>query len=204
VRCSSQRDKRWISFYAADIARGPDGKWWVLGDRTQAPSGVGYALENRLILARTFPSLYRDMNVRRLASFFREFRNNLAAMASRSDPRICLLTPGPWSETYSEHVYLARYLGFLLAEGEDLVVSDGKLHVRTVAGLRRADVLWRRVDADWCDAAGRKRRFAYRRARILRNDQKRRRSRLPICRGRALLRSRAMIEALCPRSRNIF
>ena len=145
------RDKRWISFYAADIARGPDGKWWILGDRTQAPSGVGYALENRLILARTFPSLYRDMNVRRLASFFREFRNNLAAMASRSDPRICLLTPGPWSETYSEHVYLARYLGFLLAEGEDLVVSDGKLHVRTVAGLKRADVLWRRVDADWCD-----------------------------------------------------
>ncbi|MFM8860314.1 MAG: circularly permuted type 2 ATP-grasp protein, partial [Methylocystis sp.] len=71
------KDKRWISFYAADIARGPDGKWWVLGDRTQAPSGVGYALENRLILARTFPSLYRDMNVRRLASFFREFRNNL-------------------------------------------------------------------------------------------------------------------------------
>ena len=145
------RAKRWISFYAADIGRGPDGKWWVLGDRAQAPAGVGYALENRLILARTFPSLYRDMNVRRLAPFFRDFRNSLAAAAMRSDPRICLFTPGPWSETYSEQVYLARYLGFLLAEGEDLVVNEGKLYVRTVAGLKRVDVVWRRVNSDWCD-----------------------------------------------------
>ena len=68
-----------------------------------------------------------------------------------NDPRICLLTPGPYSQTYFEHAYLARYLGFLLVEGEDLVVSDGKVFVRTIAGLRRADALWRRVDADWCD-----------------------------------------------------
>ena len=72
-------------------------------------------------------------------------------MLFRSDPRICLLTPGPYSQTYFEHAYLARYLGFLLVEGEDLVVSDGKVFVRTIAGLRRADALWRRVDADWCD-----------------------------------------------------
>lgn len=141
----------WLRFYAVDIGRGPDGKWWVLGDRAQAPSGAGYALENRLILARAFPSLYREMKVRRLAGFFRDFRAGLAAAATRGDPRICLMTPGPWSETYSEQVYLARYLGFLLVEGEDLATSEGKLHVRTVAGLKRVDVVWRRVDADWLD-----------------------------------------------------
>ena len=142
---------RWLRFYAADIGRGPDGKWWVLGDRAQAPSGAGYALENRLVLSLAFPSLYRDMNVERLAPFFREFRASISRAAQRVDPRICLLTPGPWSETYSEQVHLARYLGLTLVEGEDLVMSDGKLHVRTIAGLKRADVIWRRVDADWCD-----------------------------------------------------
>jgi uncharacterized circularly permuted ATP-grasp superfamily protein/uncharacterized alpha-E superfamily protein len=144
-------DGRWLRFYAAEIARGPDGAWRVLGDRAQAPSGAGYALENRLIMARAVPSLFRDMNVRRLAPFFRDFRAGLASAAQRADPRICLLTPGPFSETYAEQVNLARYLGLLLVEGEDLLASDGKLYVRTIAGLKRADVLWRRVDADWCD-----------------------------------------------------
>lgn len=142
---------RWLRFYAADIGRGPDGRWWILGDRAQAPSGAGYALENRLVLARTFPRLYRDMKIERLAPFFRDFRAGLAKAAQQKDPRICLLTPGPFSETYSEQVNLARYLGLLLVEGEDLVASDGKLHVRTIAGLKRVDVIWRRVDADWCD-----------------------------------------------------
>jgi uncharacterized circularly permuted ATP-grasp superfamily protein/uncharacterized alpha-E superfamily protein len=142
---------RWLRFYAAEIARGPDGAWRVLGDRAQAPSGAGYALENRLIMARAVPSLFRDMKVRRLAPFFRDFRAGLASCAQRADPRICLLTPGPFSETYAEQVNLARYLGLLLVEGEDLVANDGKLYVRTIAGLKRADVLWRRVDADWCD-----------------------------------------------------
>jgi len=142
---------RWLRFYAADLGRGPDGAWRVLGDRAQAPSGAGYALENRLVLSRALPSLYRDMNVERLAPFFRDFRASISRAAQRVDPRICLLTPGPWSETYSEQVNLARYLGLTLVEGEDLVMSGGKLHVRTIAGLKRADVIWRRVDADWCD-----------------------------------------------------
>lgn len=142
---------RWLRFYAADLGRGPDGDWRVLGDRAQAPSGAGYALENRLVLSRALPSLFRDMNVERLAPFFREFRASISHVAQRIEPRICLLTPGPWSDTYSEQVHLARYLGFTLVEGEDLVASDGKLHVRTIAGLKRADVIWRRVDADWCD-----------------------------------------------------
>ena len=142
---------RWLRLYAADIGRGPDGRWWVLGDRTQAPSGSGYALENRLVVSQAFPSLYSEMNVERLAPFFREFRAGLRDSAQRSGPRICILTPGPWSQTYFEQAYLARYLGFLLVEGGDLVARDGHIFVRTIAGLKRADVLWRHVDADWCD-----------------------------------------------------
>ena len=142
---------RFLQFYAADLARGPDGRWWVLDDRTQAPSGVGYALENRLVLSRAFPNIYNSMNVRRLAPFFDDMRRGLAAGADRNDPRICLLTPGSFSETYFEQAHLARYLGFLLVEGDDLVVRNGRVYVRTIAGLKRADVILRRVDADFID-----------------------------------------------------
>jgi uncharacterized circularly permuted ATP-grasp superfamily protein/uncharacterized alpha-E superfamily protein len=142
---------RFLNLYACDLGRGPDGRWWVLSDRSQAPSGMGYALENRLVSSRAFPELYRQMNVERLAPFFREFKNGLTASAERSEPRICLLTPGPFSETYFEQAHLARYLGFLLVEGADLVVRDGVAHVRTIAGLKRADVIWRRIDADFAD-----------------------------------------------------
>ena len=142
---------KWMRFYAADIGRGPDGRWWVLSDRAQAPSGAGHALENRVVFSRAFANLYRDLNVDRLAGFFREFRAGLVASASRSEPRICLLTPGPYSQTYYEQAYLARYLGFLLVEGGDLVVRDDRVHVRTIAGLKRADVLWRRIDSEWLD-----------------------------------------------------
>ncbi len=142
---------RHLSLYAADLGRGPDGRWWVLGDRGQAPSGAGYALENRLVLSRALPLLYNEMNVERLAPFFQAFRAGLRIGASRSEPRICLLTPGPLSETYFEQAYLARYLGFLLVEGDDLLMREGRVHVRTIAGLKRADVIWRRVDGDFTD-----------------------------------------------------
>jgi uncharacterized circularly permuted ATP-grasp superfamily protein/uncharacterized alpha-E superfamily protein len=142
---------RFLQLYAVDLGRGPDGRWWVLDDRTQAPSGAGYALENRLVLSRAYPNLYNAMNVQRLAPFFDSFRQGLAASAGRSEPRICLLTPGPHSETYFEQAHLARYLGFLLVEGADLVARDGKVYVRTIAGLKRADVILRRVDADFID-----------------------------------------------------
>jgi uncharacterized circularly permuted ATP-grasp superfamily protein/uncharacterized alpha-E superfamily protein len=145
------RRGRYLSLYAADIGRGPDGQWWVLNDRAQAPSGLGYALENRLNLSRAFQNIYREMNVRRLAPFFQEFQAGLAALASRSEPRICLHTPGPYSETYYEQAYLARYLGFVLVEGADLVARDGLVHIRTIAGLKRADVIWRRIDSDFAD-----------------------------------------------------
>ena len=142
---------RHMQIYAADLGRGPDGRWWVLDDRTQAPSGAGYALESRLVLSRAYPNIYNAMNVQRLAPFFDGMRRGLAAAASRSDPRICLLTPGPFSETYFEQSHLARYLGFLLVEGDDLIARDGLLYVRTIAGLKRADVVLRRVDAEFVD-----------------------------------------------------
>src|SRR6201989_2344651 len=142
---------RYLNFYAADIGRGPDGRWWVLNDRTQAPSGAGYALENRLVLSRAFSNLYKSLNVERVAPFFEAFRDSLRASADRDEPRIGLLTPGAFSETYFEHATLARYLGFLLVEGDDLAVSGDRIHIRTVAGLKRLDVLLRRVDANYLD-----------------------------------------------------
>ena len=142
---------RYLQLYAADLGRGPDGRWWVLGDRTQAPSGIGYALENRLVVSRAFPNLYNTANVERLAPFFNALRENLAGSADRVDPRIALLTPGPYSQTYFEQAHIARYLGLLLLEGEDLVVRDGRVYVRTIAGLKRVDVILRRVDADYLD-----------------------------------------------------
>jgi uncharacterized circularly permuted ATP-grasp superfamily protein/uncharacterized alpha-E superfamily protein len=140
-----------IQLYAADLGRGPDGRWWVLSDRTQAPSGAGYALENRLAIGRAFPDMFRTMNVERLAAFFQSLRAGLVSRSRRIEPRICLLTPGPLNESYFEQAYLARYLGFLLVEGGDLVMRDGLVHVRTIAGFKRADVIWRRIDGDFAD-----------------------------------------------------
>ncbi len=151
LRGVKPRGGRWLQVYAADLGRGPDGRWWVLGDRTQAPSGAGYELENRLVISRAFPGLYNAMNVERLAPFFEAMRRGLSSAAGRSDPRIALLSPGPFSETYFEQAHLARYLGFLLVEGDDLVVRDGLAYVRTIAGLKRIDVIMRRVDADFID-----------------------------------------------------
>jgi uncharacterized circularly permuted ATP-grasp superfamily protein/uncharacterized alpha-E superfamily protein len=140
-----------LRFYAVDIGRGADGRWWVLGDRAQAPSGAGYAIENRLALSRAIPDIYRTTRVERVAPFFQAFQAELAALSRQDDAHICLLTPGPMSETYFEHAYLARYLGFLLVEGEDLSVRDDGVFVRTVSGLQRTEVLLRRIDADFAD-----------------------------------------------------
>jgi uncharacterized circularly permuted ATP-grasp superfamily protein/uncharacterized alpha-E superfamily protein len=142
---------RHLHFYAADLARGPDGAWRVLADRTQAPSGAGHALENRLVMARALPEVYGALDVERVASFFQAFRDGLAAAATRAEPRIGLMTSGPYSDTYVEQAVLARYLGFSLVEGDDLLVRDRLVFIRTVAGLKRVDVLWRRVDGDFVD-----------------------------------------------------
>ncbi|MFH1516958.1 MAG: circularly permuted type 2 ATP-grasp protein, partial [Pseudomonadota bacterium] len=140
-----------LHFLSFEIGRGPDGGWWVLGDRTQAPSGAGYALENRVASARSYSGFFSGANVERLAGFFRAFRDGLNALRREDGSRAGILTPGPMNETYFEHAYIARYLGMMLLEGDDLTVDDGRLMVRTVSGLKPISVLWRRLDAVWAD-----------------------------------------------------
>ncbi len=138
---------------AYDLARDGDGRCWVMTDHAQAPSGAGYALENRTVVSRVFPSLYREARVHRLAPFFRTLRTALqgVAPASATDPRIVVLTPGPWSETAFEHAYLASYLGYPLVEGGDLTVREGRLWLRSLGHLEQVDVVLRRVDSWFCD-----------------------------------------------------
>lgn len=141
----------YLHFCAFELGRGPDGSWWVLGDRTQAPSGAGFALENRVATTRALSEIYASLNINRLAGFFRGFRDALFNQAQRDGGRVGILTPGQLNETYFEHAYIARYLGLMLLEGEDLVVEDGQVMVRTVAGLKPVSVLWRRLDASFAD-----------------------------------------------------
>jgi uncharacterized circularly permuted ATP-grasp superfamily protein/uncharacterized alpha-E superfamily protein len=142
-----------IHLHASDLARSAKGEWWVLSDRTQAPSGGGYALENRMVLSRVFPEQFREQHIRRLAPFFRLVRDNLRALAlrNRDNPNVVLLTPGPFNETYFEHAYLARYLGITLVEGGDLTVRGRCVYIKTLAGLQPVDVILRRVDDWFCD-----------------------------------------------------
>ncbi len=142
----------WLHSYSADIARSPDGNWWVLADRTQAPSGSGYALENRLVSLRVLPDVFRAGNVQRLAPFFQAYKDTLRALApKRENPRIVLLTPGPFNETWFEHAFLARYLGFTLVEGDDLTVRNNNVYLKTLGGLLPVDVIVRRQDDNFCD-----------------------------------------------------
>ncbi len=141
----------YLHMLAVDLARSPDGTWWVLADRAQAPSGSGYALENRTIVSDVLPDLFRTSNVLRLAPFFRAQREVLSGLSDRDSPRIVLLTPGPHNETYFEHSYLSRYLGFTLVEGADLTVRDRRVFLKTIDGLEQVDVILRRVDDSYCD-----------------------------------------------------
>lgn len=139
--------------YAADIGRSPDGQWWVITDRTQAPSGKGYALENRLVSARTLPNVFSQCDVRHLNRFFQTRRDAVLDLApgSRSTPRVVVLTPGPYNETYFEHSYLAKHWGFPLVEGADLTVRDDRVFLKTLSGLEPVDVIIRRQDDSYCD-----------------------------------------------------
>jgi uncharacterized circularly permuted ATP-grasp superfamily protein/uncharacterized alpha-E superfamily protein len=135
-----------LHFVAVDLCRGPAGEWRVLADHLRAPVGAGYALENRLAAARTLGGLQGRLNIARHAPFFAALREGLAAACRRAEPRIGLLTPGRLNQSYAEQAHLARYLGFLLVEGADLAAIEDKLYVRTIAGLKRVDALWRRTD----------------------------------------------------------
>ncbi|HUY32307.1 MAG TPA: circularly permuted type 2 ATP-grasp protein [Pirellulales bacterium] len=143
----------YLHLYAAHLARTPSGAWRVLADRTQAPSGAGYAVENRIVISQMLPGMFHDCQVQRLASFFIRVRETLQGLAThrREQPRIVLLTPGPLSPTYFEDAYLARYLGYTLVEGGDLTARDSHVFLKTLGGLLPVDVILRRVQDDACD-----------------------------------------------------
>ncbi len=142
-----------VHLVAFDLARDPDGRWRVVNTRTQAPSGAGYALENRATIPRVFPGAFRDLNVLPLAPFFDAFRRAVTSMAPCDDgsPHVVLLTPGPYNETYFEHSYLAKHLGFALVEGADLMVRDDRVFLKTISGLRQVHAVVRRLDDTFCD-----------------------------------------------------
>jgi uncharacterized circularly permuted ATP-grasp superfamily protein/uncharacterized alpha-E superfamily protein len=171
-----------LHIVAFDLGRGPDGRWSVVSQRTQAPSGLGYALENRLTISRLFPEAFSDLRIQHLAASYRRLVDMLETLVQRegntmfdqpaprdltessivhrmqsSDegrehvPRIVLLTPGPYNETYFEQAYLARYLGLPLVEGSDLTVRDERVYLKTMRGLERVHGILRRLDDDFCD-----------------------------------------------------
>lgn len=146
------KGRNWLHVYAADLARAPDGRWWVLADRTQAPSGAGYALENREIVEQVLPESIRDLGVRRVHGFFGDLRASALGHADAGEsPLAVILTPGPFNETYFEHAFLARQLGLPLVEGQDLTVRADTVYMKTLAGLRRVHAILRRLDDDYCD-----------------------------------------------------
>ncbi len=143
---------RHLHILAFDLARGPDGNWWVVSQRTQAPSGLGYLLENRLAVSRLFPQAFENLKVQRLGGSYRALMDSLQCMSPLgSDAHIALLTPGPYNETYFEHAYLARYLGITLVEGGDLIVRDARLFLKTLRGLVPVHVLIKRLDDQFLD-----------------------------------------------------
>ena len=143
-------DRR-LHYYAADVGRGADGRWWVLKDRCESPVGGGFALENRIALRNCLPDEFIAVRVRQLAGFFQSVHDGLATVTDSADPRVIVLTSGPAAPGYFAHSYLARYQGYVLAEGPDLTVRDDRVFLKTLEGLRPVDVIIRRVEAASCD-----------------------------------------------------
>jgi len=146
-------DRTLLHNYAVDLMRQPDGRWIVLSDRAQLAAGLGYALENRRVQARTLPEVFRGRHVLQLRPFFDRWQSALQSLAKthRDNPHVALLSPGPDDEAYFEHVYLARELGLTLVEGADLTLRDRKVMLKTLEGLQPVDVMLRRVESAFCD-----------------------------------------------------
>lgn len=142
----------WLPVYAVDLARAADGRWWVLADRTQTPSGAGYALENRQIMGRVLPEAMQQLRPPPLLDFFAALRDHLLSIAPPDEPALAVvLTPGHLNETYFEHAYIARRLGLPLVEGHDLTVRGDTVFLKTLSGLHRVHGILRRLDDDYCD-----------------------------------------------------
>ncbi|WP_405604978.1 circularly permuted type 2 ATP-grasp protein [Polaribacter sp. Asnod1-A03] len=142
-----------LLIHSADLARGPDGRMWVVNDRTEAPSGMGYSLENRFSIRRSAPDLSRNIHVEQPFSFFKDYHQLLidSAPVKKDNTTIVILTPGPHNETYFEHAYLSSYLGYPLVKGNDLVVRNNKVYIKTLKELIQVDVILRRVDGAYTD-----------------------------------------------------
>ncbi|WP_194767474.1 circularly permuted type 2 ATP-grasp protein [Tamlana sp. I1] len=142
-----------LLIHAVDLARGPDGRMWVVNDRTQAPSGMGYALENRFSKSKVIPEIFDNIHVTQPSEFFKDFNQLLlkAAPGNKENPNVVILTPGPHNETYFEHAYLSTFLGYPLVKGNDLVVRNGKVWMKSLKGLKQVDVILRRVDDAFMD-----------------------------------------------------
>jgi uncharacterized circularly permuted ATP-grasp superfamily protein/uncharacterized alpha-E superfamily protein len=140
-----------VHLYSVDVARASDGSWVVHASRADAPTGLGYALENRVVVSQTFPELFGELGVQRMATFFRHYRDAVVGLGRGASGHAVLLTPGSYNEAYFEHAYLARYLGLELVEGDDLSVRDGIVYLRTLGGLERVSVIFRRLDSDFTD-----------------------------------------------------
>lgn len=147
-----KHDKQLLN-YAVDLARGPDGKMWLLDNRTQAPSGAGYALENRIVMSKAIPELNTKTYRSRLSPYFTQLQQTVDTLDANNNenPNVVFLTPGPGNETYFEHVYLSSYLGYTLVQGNDLLVRDGFVWLKSIDQLERVDVIIKRLDDEWCD-----------------------------------------------------
>jgi uncharacterized circularly permuted ATP-grasp superfamily protein/uncharacterized alpha-E superfamily protein len=153
LRFVTSRNAPPLHFYAGDLVRTPAGSWRVLADRTQAPGGIGYALRHRAVIARSFPEAFRNTAVHRLQPTIDVWQSSLQSIGAAFDesPGIVLLTPGPHSRFYPEHVLLSAELGINLAQGSDLTVREGMVYLKTLNGLARVHVIYRRVDGEYCD-----------------------------------------------------
>ncbi|WP_037914524.1 circularly permuted type 2 ATP-grasp protein [Sulfitobacter sp. 20_GPM-1509m] len=145
------KSEPFLNFLSFEIGRGPDGKWWVISDLVESPTTTGFAIENRVALTRVFPNFFSNANVHRIAGFFQAIQQRLFDLRGKGTGQIAMLSPGPMHQHYAEHAYLARYLGLLLVEGEDLIVTEGQAMVRTVSGPKPLSLLWNRVPAAMID-----------------------------------------------------
>jgi uncharacterized circularly permuted ATP-grasp superfamily protein len=143
----------YIAICGTDLIRLENGEFVVLEDNLRVPSGVSYMLTNRRVMKRIFPQLFRSYNVRPIEQYTQLLLGTLRSLApeGRPEPNIVLLSPGVFNSAYFEHAYLARQMGIELVEGRDLVVHDNVIYMRTTSGLRRVDVIYRRVDDDYID-----------------------------------------------------
>ena len=147
-----QKEFHQLLIYTCDIARGPDGKMWLLDNRVQSPSGTGYALENRIVMANVFPELNKNIYRSKLAPYFTELQKTVGKLGNNAEnPNVVFLTPGAGNETYFEHVYLSSHLGYTLVQGSDLLVREGFVWLKSIDKLVRVDVIIKRVDDQWCD-----------------------------------------------------